>query len=132
MADSLLGSFAHEVVVRLEMDPELRRRAEGASKQPSRDPLTSWPPVWSLGSDTPLPPDQLVDALDGNVEVFGKGTLAYSQPLQEILEKDLAGVGWDSILGQLLYSSVVIVDLHLVGNDREHGFGGSCIHADPP
>lgn len=37
------------------------------------------------------------------------------QRLQELFEENLAGVSWYPILGQDLYSSVVVVDLDLVG-----------------
>lgn len=82
-----MGSLHHEIVVGLQVDPELRSRVEGLGEKPS-----------GLRGDPPLPTNDLVDPLDRDREVRGQGYLSQSQRLQELIPQNLARVGRNSVL----------------------------------
>ena len=73
--DGLLGASRDEIVIRLQVDPELRSRAESLGKKPG-----------SLRGDPSLAPDQLVDALNGCPDVSRKGHLSYAQRFEELFK----------------------------------------------
>src|SRR5262245_51678583 len=62
-----------EIVGRLEIDPELRRRSERLGEEPS-----------GLGRHAALPADDLVDPLEGDSEVAGEMDLADRQRAEEL------------------------------------------------
>jgi hypothetical protein len=72
----------------LQVDPELGRRAERLREEPRR-----------RRSDAALPPDDLVDALQGDAQVTGELHLADRQGTKELHEEDLAGVRRKAVLG---------------------------------
>src|SRR4030095_8894157 len=82
-ASSRLGP--RQVMVCLEVYPELRCGPEGLRKQPG-----------SLRCDPSLPPDNLVDTLHRHSDMLGQPHLSQPKRLQVLLLQNLSGMGWDS------------------------------------
>jgi hypothetical protein len=72
----------------MEIEPKLGSGVESLSQQPC-----------GLGRDATLSADQFVDALDRNPEVLGERHLALAEGDKELLEKDLAGMCGNAVLG---------------------------------
>ena len=70
----LLRPAPGQIIITLEIDPELRCRAEGLRKQPG-----------SLRRYPSLLADNLIDPLDWNPDMSGKSDLGDTQRLQEFL-----------------------------------------------
>jgi hypothetical protein len=83
-----VGTVEDEVVIRLQVDPELGRGVERLSQEPG-----------GLGSHAPLASHDLVDPLDGDFEVVGEPDLGESQRLEELLLENHSGMGGNSALG---------------------------------
>src|SRR3569623_1015203 len=88
--DVLLRSRASQVVIGLQVHPELWRGAQLVGKEPRR-----------LRSDATLPVDDFVDALNGNAELLGELRLRDLQGNEELLKEHLSGMGRDSVFGNL-------------------------------
>jgi len=71
-----------QIVVGLEVHPELRAGVERLGEQPGR-----------FGRDTPTPANNLIDPLNGHTEVGGEGDLSDSKGLKELEEENLAWMG---------------------------------------
>lgn len=69
------------IKVGLDAGPELHKVAEIAGKAQCR-----------VGADTPLPPADLVDPHDRDVDVMGKAVLADVQRFQEFFQQYFAGM----------------------------------------
>lgn len=76
-------------MVRLKIDPELRRSAESLSQEPS-----------GVGRNTTLAPNQLVHPLNRNADVLSESNLRHPQRFQEFLEKNLPRMCRSAVLWQ--------------------------------
>jgi hypothetical protein len=76
-----------KVVGCLQIEPELRSRVEGLREEPRR-----------LRRNTALASNQLIDALDRDSEVLRKGNLGPTEGHEELLEKNLTGMGGNTVL----------------------------------
>lgn len=88
----------------LKVEPELWSRPERTGEQPR-----------GLWCDATLAPNEFVDPLDRNIEVFCQRDLSDAERLDEFLKEDLARMGRYSILRQHLYSLVIVDNLDFMG-----------------
>jgi hypothetical protein len=103
-SDPLLWSTDREIVVGLEVGPELGAGPESLSQEPG-----------SFGSDTTLAANKLVDALDRDTNVLGESHLCDAKRLDELFEKDLARMTRDSAVWDHEENSVVVDNANVVG-----------------
>src|SRR5688572_30456493 len=82
------GLVRGEVVVTLQIQPELGRSVEGLGKEPGR-----------LGRDAALRLDDLVDALQRNLQVRGQAHLRDVQRLEKLIEQNLSRVCGNAVAG---------------------------------
>jgi hypothetical protein len=101
-------------MIGLEVEPKLGSRSERLREEPR-----------GLRRNTALAANNLVDALERDLEVFGETDLRDSERDEELLEEDLSGMGGNSILGKHGATSLpVVVDdadiVRLAGAPPEH------------
>jgi len=89
---------AGKVVGCLQIEPELGGRVEGLREEPSR-----------FGRNTPFASNQLIDALHRDPEVLRESDLGLAQGHQELLKKNLAGMGGNAVF-RLHWLPLVVVE----------------------
>jgi len=90
-------------VICLQVDPKFRGRAERSGQQPR-----------GLRRHSTLASYQLVDALNRNTEVLGKGDLRQAERLEKLLIQYFTGMGRDSLSRQHHDSLVVVSNFDFV------------------
>ena len=72
-------------MIGLKVQPELRRRSKGMSKEPR-----------SFSGHASFAADELVDTLHRNTQVRRKSDLGQSQRLEIFFEEDNSGMSWNA------------------------------------